>query len=105
MESNLVGMIFITFGLILAWEFMIKKLLHRLKHNHKSVFISLGGDDLLINKSSKNGWLLLKWLFSLKWRNLNDLFLSVYCPFLMFFVVVLTIMMILFPVSVQFYVE
>lgn len=98
-------MIFITFGLMLVWEFMVKKLLYRLKNYHANVFASLGGDDFFINKSSKNGWLLLKWLFSLRWWNLNDVFLRIYCPFLICVFLVALVIMVCFPASVKVYIE
>ncbi len=55
-----------------SWFFMVAWLFRRLRKRHPATYEAIGSPSLFWNNSMRNGWLLLKFLFSSKPQELGD---------------------------------
>jgi len=56
----------------IIYLFRISRLLRQLKTSHWGVWESLGSPSLLLNNTPGNSWLVLRWLWTKGYSELND---------------------------------
>jgi hypothetical protein len=75
--GNVIGVAFIAVAAIqvlgtIAYLVNVGRLLNRLEHRHKPVHESIGSPLLIMNNTSRNNLLFLRWIWNRDFRSLDD---------------------------------
>ncbi len=71
-ENTLLACVAVLISMVAVWFFVLGWLFHRLANQHATAYRTIGSPTLFWNNSPRNNWLLLRFLFSARHRQLSD---------------------------------
>lgn len=87
---------FLLFFLMVCWFIFLKLIFSRLKKYYTEEYKALGEPGVLWNNSLRNNFLFAKFLFTRKYKKLNDNFMQISCDLMLVLLVIYFLTLTLF---------